>query len=122
MLHTRPTRRIALRLLLGSAVLTLAACGRKGSPLPPPDVDPCFPRHYPMDETAKEACAKKVIQARQDREEKLEKEQQQKQRQQQKGQPQAAPQAAPATPAPAAPDAAPSNPATPSPATPSQPQ
>lgn len=111
MLQPRPTRRVAVRLLLGSAALALAACGRKGAPLPPPDVDPCYPRHYPMDESAKEACAQKIIQARKDREEKLE--QQQKQ-QQQKGQPQTAPHAAPATPAPAAPDAAPSSPATPS--------
>lgn len=95
----RPNRRDALRLLAGSTVLALAACGRKGAPLPPPDVDPCYPRHYPMDDAAKQACAQKVIQAREDREKKLE--QQQKQ-QEQKARPKAAPAApAPATPAPA---------------------
>lgn len=57
-------RRAALRLLAASAVLALAACGRKGAPLPPYDVDPCYPRHYPMDESAKQACTQKEIYAR----------------------------------------------------------
>jgi predicted small lipoprotein YifL len=60
----RSTRRAALRLVLGSAALALAACGRKGAPLPPYDVDPCYPRHYPMDEGAKQACAQKEEYAR----------------------------------------------------------
>ncbi|HTY68908.1 MAG TPA: lipoprotein [Alphaproteobacteria bacterium] len=60
----RSTRRAALRLLAGSAALALAACGRKGAPLPPYDVDPCYPRRYPMDEDAKQACAQKEEYAR----------------------------------------------------------
>ncbi len=60
----RSTRRAALRLLAGSAALALAACGRKGAPLPPYDVDPCYPRHYPMPEGAKQACAQKEEYAR----------------------------------------------------------
>jgi len=59
-----PDRRGALRLLLAGATLALAACGRKGAPLPPYDVDPCYPRHYPMDEGAKQACAQKEEYAR----------------------------------------------------------
>ncbi|MBV8534696.1 MAG: hypothetical protein JO128_03830 [Alphaproteobacteria bacterium] len=57
-------RRAALRLLLGSAALALASCGRKGSPLPPYDVDPCYPRHYPMPQGAKDECARKEEYAR----------------------------------------------------------
>jgi predicted small lipoprotein YifL len=57
-------RRAALRLFVGGSVLALTACGRKGSPLPPIDVDPCYPRHYPMDETAKAACEAKERYAR----------------------------------------------------------
>lgn len=52
-------RRAALRLLVGASALALTACGRKGSPHPPLDVDPCYPRRYPMDEGAKAACAEK---------------------------------------------------------------
>lgn len=57
-------RRAALRLFLGGSVLALAACGRKGSPLPPLDVDPCYPRHYPMDESAKALCDQRERYAR----------------------------------------------------------
>ena len=60
----RSTRRAALRVLVGSAVWALASCGRKGAPLPPYDVDPCYPRHYPMDQGAKDACATKEEYAR----------------------------------------------------------
>lgn len=45
-------------------MLALAACGRRGAPLPPYDVDPCFPRHYPMDDASKQACAQKEEYAR----------------------------------------------------------
>jgi hypothetical protein len=38
-------RRLALGLIL---VLPLAACGRRGPPVPPPDVDPKAPRNYPV--------------------------------------------------------------------------
>ncbi len=57
-------RRLVLRLLLGGVALALADCGRKGAPLPPYDVDPCYPRHYPMDEGAKRLCAQKEEYAR----------------------------------------------------------
>ncbi len=58
-------RRNALRLLLGgAAALALAACGRKGAPVPPYDADPCYPRHYPMPEGVKEECRQKEIYAR----------------------------------------------------------
>jgi hypothetical protein len=60
----RSHRRDALRLLLGGVALTLAGCGRKGAPLPPYDVDPCYPRHYPMDDTQKQLCARKEEYAR----------------------------------------------------------
>ena len=102
MLQPSPIRRVALRLLLGGAVLALAGCGRKGSPLPPTDVDPCYPRHYPMDQATKEACAQKEIYAREHP----------PQPQQKKGQRQ--PSSAPAQPQPAAP-ASPTAPAETSP-------
>lgn len=38
------TRRAALLALLA---LALAACGRKGDPLPPEGADPAYPRRYP---------------------------------------------------------------------------
>jgi predicted small lipoprotein YifL len=38
------TRRTALLALLA---LALAACGRKGDPLPPAGADPAYPRQYP---------------------------------------------------------------------------
>ena len=44
-----PTRRLALRVIAGTALAALAACGRKGSPKPPPDADPLAPRVYPVD-------------------------------------------------------------------------
>jgi predicted small lipoprotein YifL len=31
------------------AALALAACGRKGNPVPPPDADVAAPRVYPVD-------------------------------------------------------------------------
>ena len=64
MRHPALVRRAALRLLVGGSVLALAACGRKGAPLAPYDVDPCYPRHYPMSEGDKEVCAQKEIYAR----------------------------------------------------------
>ena len=38
-------RRVALGLILA---LPLAACGRKGPPVPPSDADPKAPRNYPV--------------------------------------------------------------------------
>lgn len=60
----RLNRRAGLRLLLGGMSLALAACGRKGAPLPPYNVDPCYPRHYPMSDGAKAECAQKEEYAR----------------------------------------------------------
>ena len=45
-------------------MLALAACGRRGAPLPPYDVDPCYPRHYPLPQGAKDECARKEEYAR----------------------------------------------------------
>ena len=59
-----PDRRAALRLLLGGTAFALAACGRKGAPIPPYDVDPCYPRKYPMAPGAKAECAQKEEYAR----------------------------------------------------------
>jgi putative lipoprotein len=59
-----PDRRAALRLLAAGTVLALAACGRKGAPLAPYDVDPCYPRHYPLAPGAKAECAQKEEYAR----------------------------------------------------------
>jgi hypothetical protein len=59
-----PDRRAALRLLLGGAALSVAGCGRKGAPFAPLDADPCYPRRYPMDQTAKDECARKEQYAR----------------------------------------------------------
>ncbi|MBI3453314.1 MAG: lipoprotein [Rhodospirillales bacterium] len=44
----RPARRRAFAALLALGLAaTLAACGRKGDPEPPPDADPRVPRTYP---------------------------------------------------------------------------
>ncbi len=44
-----PSRRSLLRAAIAGAALALAGCGRKGSPIPPPDADPKAPRIYPVD-------------------------------------------------------------------------
>jgi predicted small lipoprotein YifL len=41
------TRRALLLALVAALGLPLAACGRKGDPEPPKDVDPKAPRRYP---------------------------------------------------------------------------
>jgi predicted small lipoprotein YifL len=43
-----PRRRaLLLGLTLGLAGTLLASCGKKGDPLPPPDVPTTYPRQYP---------------------------------------------------------------------------
>ncbi len=43
------TRLIALLLLAAVLALSLAACGKKNGPVPPPDQPQTYPGHYPSD-------------------------------------------------------------------------
>jgi predicted small lipoprotein YifL len=88
-----PDRRVALRLLAGGAALALAACGRKGAPLPPYNVDPCYPRRYPLDQGAKDECAKKEEYAREHPQQPAPKKGEEEQRRPPAAQPPAAPSA-----------------------------
>jgi hypothetical protein len=45
----RLPRRTVLRLVAFAGAAALAACGKVGSPVPPPDHDPKSPRFYPAD-------------------------------------------------------------------------
>jgi predicted small lipoprotein YifL len=46
---SRPRRAAFMLALLLTVVLPLAACGKKGSPSPPPDEPNTYPRTYPRD-------------------------------------------------------------------------
>jgi predicted small lipoprotein YifL len=45
--------RCLILVLAVACIATLAACGKKGPPLPPPDQPKVYPRTYPYDPTAK---------------------------------------------------------------------
>jgi len=45
----RTSRLIALMLAAALLALPLAACGKKGSPTPPPDQPKTYPGQYPSD-------------------------------------------------------------------------
>ena len=42
-------RRLSPAILAVAVVLLLAACGKKGAPLPPPDEPNTYPRNYPSE-------------------------------------------------------------------------
>lgn len=42
-------RGLARAALIALVLIAVAACGRKGSPIPPPDADAAAPRVYPVD-------------------------------------------------------------------------
>jgi predicted small lipoprotein YifL len=42
-------RRLAPAVLVAALVLLIAACGKKGDPLPPPGEPHTYPRNYPSE-------------------------------------------------------------------------